>query len=40
VRADNATARRLYARTGWVDAGVRPRYYADGVDAVVMRWPV
>lgn len=38
VRVDNVAARALYARTGWSEAGVRRRYYADGVDAVVCRW--
>jgi ribosomal-protein-alanine N-acetyltransferase len=38
VRADNAAARALYASTGWTDAGRRPGYYADGADAIVMRW--
>jgi len=37
VRVDNAPARALYAGAGWVGVGVRPRYYADGTDAVVMR---
>lgn len=38
VREDNVGARALYARHGWVDAGVRPRYYSDGSNARVMRW--
>lgn len=38
VRADNVAARALYASLGWTDAGRRPGYYADGTDAVVMRW--
>jgi ribosomal-protein-alanine N-acetyltransferase len=38
VRADNGPARALYAAAGWVDAGARRAYYADGVDAVVCRW--
>ncbi|MCL1785884.1 MAG: GNAT family N-acetyltransferase [Alphaproteobacteria bacterium] len=35
VAADNAAARALYARHGYKQIGVRPKYY-DGVDAVVM----
>lgn len=38
VRVDNDAARALYRSQGWVDAGVRPRYYADGADAAVMKW--
>lgn len=38
VRADNPGARALYERHGFVEIGVRPRYYQpDDVDAVVMR---
>jgi ribosomal-protein-alanine N-acetyltransferase len=38
VRADNATAARLYARFGFERIGVRRGYYQPGrVDAVVMR---
>ena len=36
VRADNATAQRLYARHGFYKAGVRRGYYPGGVDAWVM----
>ena len=37
VRADNPTAQRLYARHGFVPAGIRHRYYQpSGMDAVVM----
>ena len=39
VRADNAPARRLYARLGFEDISIRRRYYADGSDAVIMRRP-
>lgn len=38
VRADNEPARRLYVRAGWALLGVRPGYYADGTDAMVMEW--
>ncbi|MGB3186046.1 MAG: ribosomal protein S18-alanine N-acetyltransferase [Ornithinimicrobium sp.] len=38
VRADNASARRLYARNGYGAIGRREGYYPpDGVDAIVMR---
>lgn len=38
VRADNPVARSLYASVGFVDIGVRPRYYQpEDVDAVVMK---
>ncbi len=41
VRADNASALRLYARHGFEQVGVRRRYYQpDGVDALVLRRPV
>ncbi len=41
VRADNASALRLYARHGFEQVGVRRRYYQpDGVDALVLRGPV
>lgn len=36
VRASNGPARRLYGRAGFEEAGVRPRYYPDGEDAVIM----
>lgn len=38
VRRDNRAALDLYRSTGWVEAGVRRGYYADGADALVMRW--
>jgi [ribosomal protein S18]-alanine N-acetyltransferase len=42
VRADNEPARRLYARFGFTQVGVRRGYYRrlDGrpVDALLMRW--
>lgn len=37
VRADNPIARALYDSLGFEEIGVRPRYYRNGVDAVVMR---
>lgn len=37
VRADNEAARALYAAEGWLPVGARPRYYADGTDAVLLR---
>lgn len=38
VRADNPVARALYASVGFLDIGVRPRYYQpEDVDAVVMK---
>lgn len=36
VRVDNLAARALYASWGFVGAGLRPRYYADLHDAVIM----
>jgi len=36
VRISNAGAIALYRNYGFADAGVRPRYYADGEDALVM----
>ncbi len=35
VAEDNAAARALYARNGYVESGRRPKYY-DGVDAILM----
>jgi ribosomal-protein-alanine N-acetyltransferase len=38
VRADNEGAKQLYARHGFAEIAIRPRYYQpSGVDAVVMR---
>jgi len=36
VRASNLVARRLYGRAGFDEAGVRPKYYPDGEDAVLL----
>lgn len=38
VREVNTAAIALYERAGWVKAGLRPRYYADGANAAVYRW--
>ena len=35
VRASNAGASALYEKLAMTSAGVRPRYYADGEDAVI-----
>jgi [ribosomal protein S18]-alanine N-acetyltransferase len=37
VRADNPRAQALYRRFGFEQIHVRPRYYRDGVDALIMR---
>ena len=37
VAHDNLAARRLYQATGWLEAGVRRRYYGPATDAIVMR---
>ena len=37
VSERNAPARALYSSAGWAEAGRRPRYYADGADALVLR---
>lgn len=36
VRVSNAGAHALYRRLGFVDEGVRPGYYRDGEDAMIM----
>jgi ribosomal-protein-alanine N-acetyltransferase len=38
VRADNARAIGLYETRGFQRIGVRHGYYADGSDALAMRW--
>ncbi|MEN0064538.1 MAG: GNAT family N-acetyltransferase [Myxococcota bacterium] len=38
VRTDNHAARSLYATHGWSPVGARRGYYADGTDALVLRW--
>ncbi len=40
VRADNRGALAFYAAHDFVEIDRRPRYYRDGVDAVVMRLPL
>lgn len=40
VRRSNAAARALYARCGFGEVGVRPGYYTDGEDAVVLWFDV
>jgi ribosomal-protein-alanine N-acetyltransferase len=37
VAEPNAAARALYACAGAREVGRRPRYYADGADALVLR---
>lgn len=37
VRSDNPRAQDLYERYGFEQIHVRPRYYRDGADALVMR---
>lgn len=36
VRVGNAGAIALYRRFGFIDSGIRKRYYADGEDALLM----
>jgi ribosomal-protein-alanine N-acetyltransferase len=40
VRVGNGPAIALYRAFGWFAAGVRRGYYADGEDAIVMRWEI
>jgi len=37
VAVGNDAARALYRQAGFVEAGRRPRYYADGGDALILR---
>nr|WP_131577973.1 GNAT family N-acetyltransferase [Paracoccus nototheniae] len=37
VASDNLAARRLYSSTGWVEAGLRRRYYGPAADALILR---
>lgn len=37
VADDNLAARGLYSATGWLESGVRRRYYGPATDAIVMR---
>lgn len=37
VAVNNTAARALYERAGFIEAGRRPRYYADGDDALILR---
>lgn len=39
VRADNATAVRLYTSIGFTQTGLRKAFYADGCAAVLMERP-
>lgn len=36
VRVDNAAAKGLYQRFGFAPVGMRPKYYQDGEDALIM----
>lgn len=38
VRVTNAAAIRLYHRLGFVDHGVRPRYYSDNHEDALIMW--
>jgi len=38
VRRSNAAARGLYARLGFVERGVRPRYYTRPVEDALVLW--
>ena len=40
VRAVNVGAQELYSALGFRSLGVRPRYYSDGEDAVIMEGPL
>lgn len=36
VRADNLPAQKAYLYAGFKQEGIRPKYYRDGMDAVIM----
>ncbi len=38
VRVSNTAARELYARFGYVPAGIRPKYYADNNEDALIYW--
>jgi ribosomal-protein-alanine N-acetyltransferase len=38
VRVSNEAAIRLYRRRGFVEAGVRPRYYSDNQEDALIMW--
>ncbi|GAM11550.1 putative ribosomal-protein-alanine acetyltransferase [Geobacter sp. OR-1] len=40
VRVSNQAARALYRKLGFVETGVRPKYYENGEDAVLMECPL
>ncbi|MCX8453291.1 MULTISPECIES: ribosomal protein S18-alanine N-acetyltransferase [Paenarthrobacter] len=40
VRTDNPRAQQLYRRFGFEQIHIRPRYYRDGTDALIMRLPL
>lgn len=40
VRAGNEAAKALYKSLGFTQAGLRPRYYSDGEDALIMNLAV
>ena len=37
VHAENRTARNVYEKIGFLQTGLRPRYYRDGGDAILYR---
>jgi [ribosomal protein S18]-alanine N-acetyltransferase len=36
VRVSNMPARALYRKLGFIEAGIRPKYYENGEDAILM----
>ena len=40
VRPSNKSACKLYQRLGFAEVGVRKRYYSDGEDALVLKFPL